>query len=214
MPLPFLILGGIALFSAIVGGAIYVVQINNIRGKRFTILGTRASGKTSLHKFLSEGELPKEYIASGEEKIEDNHFKLKHLNLRIKSSIDIGGNVVYEQRWKSLIEDGDYICYLIKIDKLYNDNDTEYRNKILRHINLILNHMNAENKQGPLYLIYTFCDFVEEFESNSDKFVEKFMKKNIDLFPENTASFFGSFKDNKGAESLCISLLGKISEKK
>ena len=107
MALPLLIIG---LIAAIFGGAaIYRVQINNIKGKRFTILGTRASGKTSLHKFLSEGELPKEYIASGEEKIKDNYFKLKHLNLRIKSSIDIGGNVVYEQRWKSLIEDGDYI---------------------------------------------------------------------------------------------------------
>ena len=215
MPIPLLIWGGIALGAALLGGgAIYAVNINNIKGKRFTILGTRASGKTSLHKFLSEGELPKEYIASGEEKIKDNYFKLKHLNLRIKSSIDIGGNVVYEQRWKSLIEDGDYICYLIRIDKLHNENDTEYRNKILRHINLILKHMNTENKQGPLYLIYTFCDFIEDFDSNSDEFLEKFKLKNIDLFPENTASFFGSFKDNKGAEALCISLLGKISEKK
>ena len=74
--------------------------------------------------------------------------------------------------------------------------------------------MNTENRQGPLYLIYTFCDLVKDFESNSDKFIENFMKENIDLFPENTASFFGSFKDNTGAEALCINLLGKISEKK
>lgn len=215
MPIPLLIWGGIALGAALLGGgAIYAVNINNIKGKRFTILGTRASGKTSLHKFLSEGELPSDYVASAEEKIKDNYFKLKDLKLRIKSSTDIGGDMRFEQRWKDLISKGDYICYMIKMDKICSSDETDYRSKVVRHIQFILKHMQDVKIESPLYLVFSFCDLVGEFQSDDEKFMESFKKNNLELFPENTAYFFGHLNDKTGAENLCRGLLGKISENK
>ena len=215
MPIPLLIWGGIALGAALRGGgAIYAVNINNIKGKRFTILGTKASGKTSLHKFLSEGELPSEHITTLEEKVKDNYFKLKHLGLRIKSSTDIGGDIRFEQRWKDLIGKGDYICYMIKMDKICSSDEADYRSKVVRHIQLILKHMQDAKIESPLYIVYSFGDLVEGFKSDEEKFVESFMKNNLELFPDNTASFFGNLKDKKSAENLCINLLGKLSENK
>ena len=208
-----LIVWGIGLaIVALVGGTIYTVQINNIRGKRFAILGARASGKTTLHKFLSEGKISAEYVKSTEDKVKDNHFKLKHLSLRIKSATDIGGSEDFISRWENIISQADYICYIIKADKI-EENDKEYIIKVKAHIDLILNRMKdhkIENKN--LHLIYSFCDLIPQYLEDNDKFIESFIKRNLEINRKGTVSFYGSLNNSTNAEELCVKLLSKISE--
>lgn len=213
MPIPLLVWAGVALAAALLGsGSIYLVNINNIRGKRFTILGTKASGKTTLHNFFSKGEIPAEHIQTSEEKTKDSHFKLNHLNLRIKSSTDIGGGIVFEQRWLDLITRADYICYMVRIDNILNE--ASYKNTVNRHIDLILYHMQKAAKVSPLHIIFSFCDRVGEYNADRDKFIENFKRNHLDLHRPNTTSYYGSLKDKKHADELCISLISKISEKR
>lgn len=62
------------------------------KGKRFTILGERASGKTTLHHFLTKGEIYfGEYKQTTREKTPKNTLRLEELELIVEESVDIGG---------------------------------------------------------------------------------------------------------------------------
>ena len=209
-PIPIII----AIVVAVIGGStLLTIHLNKLLGKKFAILGSRTSGKTSLHTFLGSGEVLSKYVATTTDKTRENYFKLKHLKLRVSSSTDIGGTEDFVHLWENLIKNADYICYTIKTDEIHKQNE-KYIDKVRGHINLILQHIDKHHMgKKKLYLIYNFCDLITDYEVNKEKFLDEFKIKTIKINQKNTISFFGSLIDKNRASDLCVQLLSKICEK-
>ena len=183
------------LLGGLVGGglAAAVVAIGESLSriaKRFTILGERASGKTTLHHFLTTGQVYMgEYKQTSREKTAKNLLKLKDLELIVNESVDIGGAEVMRGQWEKLINESDVICYLIRGDKVF-EGDRKYIDLIKAHISQILNtkkpeqnsdtkkpehNSNAEKAVQKLYLLITFLDMIPQYSEDADM-----VKKQID----------------------------------
>ena len=206
--LPSLIWGGLAGGLA---GFVSVAIIDTFKvNKRFTILGERASGKTTLHRFLTTREVYMgEYIQTTREKTAKNTLKLKDLELIVNESVDIGGAEVMRDQWEKLINESNVICYLIRGDKVF-EGDRKYIDLIKKHISQILNTEKAEQK---LYLLITFLDMIPQYSEDADM-----VKKQIDetlktsAFKKGTKAIYGSLKTQEETERLVYELITDILE--
>jgi len=88
------------------------------KGKRIAILGERGVGKSHLHSFLTTGTIPEEYIqTAGAQKTKANHLKITDLNLRIKDSRDVGGDITNYISWEKILQEADIVIYLVNVAK-------------------------------------------------------------------------------------------------
>jgi|GEM_PF-775487 len=212
------------LLGGLVGGglAAAVVAIGESLSriaKRFTILGERASGKTTLHHFLTTGQVYMgEYKQTSREKTAKNLLKLKDLELIVNESVDIGGAEVMRGQWEKLINESDVICYLIRGDKVF-EGDRKYIDLIKAHISQILDtkkpehNSNAEKAVQKLYLLITFLDMIPQYSEDADM-----VKKQIDetlktsAFKKGTKAIYGSLKTQEETERLVYELITDILE--
>ena len=212
------------LLGGLVGGglAAAVVAIGESLSriaKRFTILGERASGKTTLHHFLTTGQVYMgEYKQTSREKTAKNLLKLKDLELIVNESVDIGGAEVMRGQWEKLINESDVICYLIRGDKVF-EGDRKYIDLIKEHISQILNtekavqNSNTEKAVQKLYLLITFLDIIPQYSEDADM-----VKKQIDetlktsAFKKGTKAIYGSLKTQEETERLVYELITDILE--
>lgn len=212
------------LLGGLVGGglAAAVVAIGESLSriaKRFTILGERASGKTTLHHFLTTGQVYMgEYKQTSREKTAKNLLKLKDLELIVNESVDIGGAEVMRGQWEKLINESDVICYLIRGDKVF-EGDRKYIDLIKAHISQILNtekavqNSNTEKAVQKLYLLITFLDTIPQYSEDADM-----VKRQIDetlktsAFKKGTKAIYGSLKTQEETERLVYELITDILE--
>ena len=203
------------LLGGLVGGGLVaaVVAIGESLSriaKRFTILGEKASGKTTLHHFLTTGQVYMgEYKQTSREKTAKNLLKLKDLELIVNESVDIGGAEVMRGQWEKLINESDVICYLIRGDKVF-EGDRKYIDLIKAHISQILDTKKPEQK---LYLLITFLDIIPQYSEDADM-----VKKQIDetlktsAFKKGTKAIYGSLKTQEETERLVYELITDILE--
>ena len=203
------------LLGGLVGGGLVaaVVAIGESLSriaKRFTILGEKASGKTTLHHFLTTGQVYMgEYKQTFREKTAKNLLKLKDLELIVNESVDIGGAEVMRGQWEKLINESDVICYLIRGDKVF-EGDRKYIDLIKAHISQILDTKKPEQK---LYLLITFLDIIPQYSEDADM-----VKKQIDetlktsVFKKGTKAIYGSLKTQEETERLVYELITDILE--
>ena len=203
------------LLGGLVGGGLVaaVVAIGESLSriaKRFTILGEKASGKTTLHHFLTTGQVYMgEYKQTFREKTAKNLLKLKDLELIVNESVDIGGAEVMRGQWEKLINESDVICYLIRGDKVF-EGDRKYIDLIKAHISQILDTKKPEQK---LYLLITFLDIIPQYSEDADM-----VKKQIDetlktsVFKKGTKAIYGSLKTQEETEQLVCELITDILE--
>ena len=206
--LPSLIWGGLAGGLA---GFVSAAIIESLKdNRRFTILGERASGKTTLHHFLTTGEVYMgEYKQTSREKTTKNTLKLKDLELIVNESVDIGGAEFMRDQWEKLINESNVICYLIRGDKVF-EGDTKYIDLIKVHISEIFGTKKPEQK---LYLLITFLDIIPQYSEDAD-----IVKKQIDetlktsAFKKGTKAIYGSLKTQEETERLVYELITDILE--
>ena len=203
------------LLGGLVGGGLVaaVVAIGESLSriaKRFTILGEKASGKTTLHHFLTTGQVYMgEYKQTFREKTAKNLLKLKDLELIVNESVDIGGAEVMRGQWEKLINESDVICYLIRGDKVF-EGDRKYIDLIKAHISQILDTKKPEQK---LYLLISFLDIIPQYSEDADM-----VKKQIDetlktsVFKKGTKAIYGSLKTQEETEQLVCELITDILE--
>ena len=203
------------LLGGLVGGGLVaaVVAIGESLSriaKRFTILGEKASGKTTLHHFLTTGQVYMgEYKQTSREKTAKNLLKLKDLELIVNERVDIGGAEVMRGQWEKLINESDVICYLIRGDKVF-EGDRKYIDLIKAHISQILDTKKPEQK---LYLLITFLDIIPQYSEDADM-----VKKQIDetlktsVFKKGTKAIYGSLKTQEETEQLVYELITDILE--
>ena len=212
------------LLGGLVGGglAAAVVAIGESLSriaKRFTILGERASGKTTLHHFLTTGQVYMgEYKQTSREKTAKNLLKLKDLELIVNESVDIGGGEFMRDQWEKLINESDVICYLIRGDKVF-EGDRKYIDLIKAHISQILNtekavqNSNTEKAVQKLYLLITFLDTIPQYSEDADM-----VKRQIDetlktsAFKKGTKAIYGSLKTQEETERVVYELITDILE--
>ena len=212
------------LLGGLVGGglAAAVVAIGESRSriaKRVTILGERASGKTTFHHFLTTGQVYMgEYKQTSREKTAKNLLKLKDLELIVNESVDIGGAEVMRGQWEKLINESDVICYLIRGDKVF-EGDRKYIDLIKEHISQILNtekavqNSNTEKAVQKLYLLITFLDIIPQYSEDADmvkKQIDETLK--ISVFKKGTKAIYGSLKTQEETEQLVYELITDILE--
>ena len=215
--LPSLIWGGLAGGLAGVVSAAIIESLKDNR--RFTILGERASGKTTLHHFLTTGEVYMgEYKQTSREKTAKNTLKLKDYELIVNESVDIGGAEFMRDQWEKLINESNVICYLIRGDKVF-EGDTKYIDLIKEHISQIFDtkkpehNSNAEKAVKKLYLLITFLDMIPQSSEDADM-----VKKQIDetlktsAFKKGTKAIYGSLKTQEETERLVYELINDILE--
>lgn len=215
--LPSLIWGGLAGGLAGVVSAAIIESLKDNR--RFTILGERASGKTTLHHFLTTGEVYMgEYKQTSREKTAKNTLKLKDYELIVNESVDIGGAEFMRDQWEKLINESNVICYLIRGDKVF-EGDTKYIDLIKEHISQIFDtkkpehNSNAEKAVKKLYLLITFLDMIPQYSEDADM-----VKKQIDetlktsAFKKGTKAIYGSLKTQEETERLVYELINDILE--
>ncbi len=178
------------------------------KGKRFTILGERASGKTTLHHFLTKGEIYfGEYKQTTREKTPKNTLRLEELELIVEESVDIGGASIMRDQWERLIRESDVVCYLIRGDKVY-ENDKVYIELVRDHIAQILS-----DKEGdyPLYLLITHLDKIPQYTGNPDVVKERIGETlKTSAFKKGTMALYGSLKTQEEAEQLVHQLMYDI----
>ena len=203
------------LLGGLVGGGLVaaVVAIGESLSriaKRFTILGEKASGKTTLHHFLTTGQVYMgEYKQTFREKTAKNLLKLKDLELIVNESVDIGGAEVMRGQWEKLINESDVICYLIRGDKVF-EGDRKYIDLIKAHISQILDTKKPEQK---LYVLLTLLDIIPQYSEDAEM-----VKKQIDetlktsVFKKGTKAIYGSLKTQEETEQLVCELITDILE--
>ena len=148
-------------------------------GKKLAILGARGVGKTHLLKFLTTGSIPSEYKQTAMiEKAPARRFQIKELNLKIKSTLDLGGAKVYGE-WKKLHDQADVVIYLLRADLLivgHNEHETRVKED-LKHI---ADWRNEQKSRPKFFIIGTHCDLDPEYPALTHgtigDYVDKFRK--------------------------------------
>lgn len=213
---PVIIAVGEFLLLAATGGVIgYSIAklLKNLKGGSFCILGEKGVGKTVLHEFLSCGEIttkaPKMTITT--KKTKKNILKLEDCEFEIKESKDINGSEDYRDLWEGLIKKSDYICYLVRGDKIYN-NDNVYSKKVLEHVNHIF---DFKPEQKGLYILVSHLDKIEGYFNDAATINEKINHElKTSIYKQGTKVIYGSLKDNSETKKIVTQLINHIMEKK
>ncbi|QCG92718.1 hypothetical protein E6C67_02040 [Azospirillum sp. TSA2s] len=185
-----------------------------LKGKRIAVLGPRASGKTTIIKFLLKGELSEEYIATPKpEKYSGKTFRLQELELKIEDTMDVPGDIQSHDDWERLYRDADVACYLIDASKIHRG-DSAYEKTVLSEMRHIGEWFDDRKDSPPhFFLIATHCDLISEYASlphgGKTEFTDAFWKKpavqnliNHGRGSKNVKCVAGSLKDRDGTERL------------
>ncbi|GEM_PF-2118070 len=177
MPVP-LIIGGVIFLG---GGFLLRDQIvKKVKGKKIAILGQRATGKTTLLKFLINGEITITYKQTLMKKkiTKQKKFFLSYLELKSSKaasyinadSYDVGGSEDQHATWKEVATDADVLIYLFDINKWLSNSQLE--SQIESDIKVIERIIRDKPSQK-IMLIGTHLDQDEEYNAAKDKIAYK-----------------------------------------
>lgn len=224
MPIPLIpiIIAGV---SALFGIGLTVKFWDEIKiffkGKNVTIFGTIETGKTTLHKYLREGEIVTEHKATRRKtRVKKSRFKLNELELLIKEGTDISGQEDYISDWKEIFKKSNICFYMFDTSKVYN-NDKEHIEKVYFHLTHIDRWKKEFNINPYLIIIGGFADKIPEFKnlnkSNIQSFEKKIREKIKPAYLQASISpsdiFIGSLKNTESIETLMSEILIRIANK-
>jgi hypothetical protein len=164
-------------------------------GKKIAILGTIETGKTTMHKFLRDGEIVTNHVATRRQiDVDKSIFKVDNYELLIKKGKDISGQRTFLSEWKDLYIDCNVCFYMFNASKVYT-NDKAHIEEIYANI-AQFGEWNNELKNKPqVLMIGSHADYIKEYqEANKsniqviDKIIRENLKKAyllIDLKPSN-----------------------------
>lgn len=176
-------------------------------GKNIVILGSKATGKTTLQTFLRKGELVTEYEETQKEKLPGGTFQFKDYKFHVSKGHDIGGDESFYEQWEQLILKCDYCFYLFDSSEIYNGNQyaIDYINEYLPYVENLVN----KNKKKFL-VIGNFTDKIKNF-SKTDKKIMNLLKLNLEVALDNSnLSINKILFGNMSNEENIIKLIKKI----
>ncbi|NET65095.1 MAG: hypothetical protein F6K63_12160 [Moorea sp. SIO1G6] len=200
-------------------------------GKTLAILGGRATGKSSLKKFLETGKIPDSYKVTD---IAEQYasFRSADLRIRIQASQDVGGGddpkpiKAYYDAWETVVKSSDYVFYLINLYLFLFNKDESNNGKYKERVkNDLLQIIKWVQKDKPIIIVGTYADKDKRFSIDDtnkaknqikeiqdqlmhDNIMNGFFHKN--RFGEDYVIIIGSLVDNKFAKNLVCELAGKL----
>ncbi|MEG2505698.1 MAG: hypothetical protein RSB44_13580 [Carnobacterium sp.] len=217
--------------AALAGYVTYLAYENwetikkKVSGKSLVILGQRATGKTTLLKYLLQGEITFKHEATvGVRKIKTSKKQLADLDWDVRlSSIqrDYSGVTANYEQWLKALKNADIFIYLFKIDEWILD-EGSVENQIEKDIKNIKKELNGKNI--PMFIIGTHLDLLEgvEFNTQQEKLQlidelqnEGFFKSiKARLNEGNSKAYlhFGSMKDEIGLNEIIHFIVGHMGE--
>jgi signal recognition particle receptor subunit beta len=152
--------------------------------KKVVVLGPRAAGKSTLVRFLLEGELPVEYLVTAKpERFEGRKVSMGDIDLQVAPITDVPGDEQSHAEWERQFQEADVAAYLIDARKVWSG-DSTYIKTIdgeMRHIGEWLE--KRIDKPPRFLLIATHCDLIAEYATlaSGDKsaFTDAFWKNPV-----------------------------------
>lgn len=108
--------------------------LNNPNSKtvHVIILGSTASGKTTLWHQLQNIQLPKDYVTTSEDWIDSFIVKINGKTRKVSHTKDLGGNDMYVEAYDEIIKkDGTFIYFLVDLTRL-EETRAEIRARLLK----------------------------------------------------------------------------------
>lgn len=191
------------------------------KGKNIVILGNSRVGKTTMHKFLREGEIVIEHIGTNRaETVKKNVYKLNGLKLKIAEGTDVPGQKDFEREWKQIFIDADICFYLFNSSEVF-----EGENKTIKEINNSLYHIGNWKAEASdnirVIVIGTHMDKISTIRNYNKSNIQELhkilrMKLEEGLRHGNIKSsefFIGDLSNKEGLEELMSDVLNYLSVK-
>lgn len=187
-------------------------RFRKVRTKRIAILGGRGVGKTTLLRFLTEGELPVR-ATQGLAPEAGGEFELGSGSATAHFTVgnDVpGANGVGYVDWKKAFKSAHYVLYLFRSDLIAQANSKEIV-AVKRELNMIQGWMKASGDKRPkVVLVGTFADADSNFSEDAagfQQFVAQANPINLGVVKLNNARLVvGSLSSRRDARILRKSL--------
>lgn len=152
----------------------------NIKTKSIVILGTKASGKTTLWNRLKGYKFSGEYKVTALDKVEKFIIEKAGKAVEIESTKDIGGGDSWVTEYDKIIKKDTFILYLVNATDLIEKAGAQpVRSRIQKIQNIIYNN-RLENVGFRIYITHT-DKFLEKNPDMTDAMLIIVMKKYLDL---------------------------------
>lgn len=160
-------------------------MVKKAKRKNIAVLGQRATGKTTLLKFLINGEITVAYEQTlmkkkitKQKKLQSKKIHLSDLELKSSKasscinpdSYDVGGSEDQHAIWKEVSTDADVLIYLFDVNKWLSNSQLE--SQIESDIKVIERIIRDKPSQK-IMLIGTHLDQDEEYNAAKDKIAYK-----------------------------------------
>ena len=146
-------------------------------GKNIAILGSIETGKTTLHKFLREGIVVTDHIATLRPiPVDKSIFKLDNQELLIKKGDDISGQRTFMSEWKTLYLKCDICFYMFDASKVYSS-DKEHLEEIYANIAQFAEWNKELKKKKPqVFMIGSHADNIKEYQESNPSNIQAVYK--------------------------------------
>ena len=180
------------------------------KGKKIVVLGSKATGKTTLQTFLREGRVVTKYEETLVENLPANTYYGTDFKFHLKKGKDIGGSDTYKSYWEKLIKGSDYCFYLFNTYDIYANNKRAilYMSDYLPHIAKICNDNNVK-----LLVVGNFTDKITNFSMEQKEISHKIYPNMVNSFMDAKLDIsnviYGNMTEN-GIEKMINEIIAQI----
>ena len=142
--------------------------VKEVDGKKISILGAPATGKTRLWDFITKDIKGQGYKVTVSEETLERTFILDGQTIVLAKSHDLGGDTAFVGAWKALYDTSDILLYLVNGELLYSQN-AAYIRRVEEDLNEIRNWREKENIRKSFIIVVTWCDKISTLRDNLPK---------------------------------------------
>jgi len=188
---------------------LWIEIVRLLKGKRIAVLGANSSGKTTLHTFLRQKRLIKEYEITNELVLLDaGTYSNEKSIIHIKKGVDINGSQDFIKYWEPIIKDSHYCFFLFDTYKLIQNNSftKEYIDYYLPFAASL-----AQKYDTKFIVIGNFADKIPNFDSTAKAFKNLLRPLIINAIDETGIRFQSILFGSMHTEEATFKLLDQIS---
>lgn len=190
-------------------------------GKKIAVLGSRGVGKTTFWEFLKTKQISNEQFeaTTTRRKIKRITIEEDGLKLKFSHNHDVGGGKTKYADWDFVVNDADYIFYILNIHEVLQRN-SKYITSVKDDINYIGEKIRAKQPSAKVFLLATHADLQSRYKTNLNE-LEQVVAQNTVVNEcqaklggsKNCKLILGSLATTKEAQNLLSNILQSAKEK-